>query len=116
MDYEAGIVRLSSSDGMLLEIPEFKLSGVDRNYIRSQDACRRAQRKVIPYLFGVLFRSLIKLEQTPWDGMGLPVTRIDFSHYLTGPGEPADTERLGFFGKLLALIGLRRNKQPMYRL
>lgn len=29
VDYEAGIVHLSSSDGVLLEIPENKLSGVD---------------------------------------------------------------------------------------
>jgi len=45
VDYEAGIVFLSLSDGMLLEVPESKLSGVDRNYVRSQDVYRRAQRK-----------------------------------------------------------------------
>jgi len=60
VDYEAGIVHLSSSDGVLLEIPECKLSGVDRNYIRSwQDAYRGEQRKVISYLFRVPFHSLI---------------------------------------------------------
>lgn len=60
MDYEAGIVHLSSSDEVLLEIPENKLSGVDRNYIRSwQDAYRRGQREVTSYLFHVPFYSLI---------------------------------------------------------
>jgi len=36
VDYKAGIVHLSSSDGTLLEIPESKLSGDDQAYVRSQ--------------------------------------------------------------------------------
>ena len=59
MDYKAGIVHLSSSDGMLLEIPESKLSGEDLNYIRSQDVYRKVQHKVTSYLFCVPFHSLI---------------------------------------------------------
>ena len=59
MDYEAGIVHLSSSDGILVEVPETKLSGDDQNYIRSQDVYRDAQRKVASYLFRVPFHSLI---------------------------------------------------------
>ena len=39
VDYQAGIVHLSSSDGMLLEVPESKLSGDDLVYVRSQVYC-----------------------------------------------------------------------------
>lgn len=59
MDCRAGIVRLSLPDGILLEIPESKLSGDDRNYIRSQDTHRRLQRKVTSYLSYAPFRSLM---------------------------------------------------------
>ena len=49
MDYRAGIVRLSSSDGTLLEIPEGKLSPEDSNYVRSLDVYKKGELKVISY-------------------------------------------------------------------
>lgn len=105
MDYKAGIVHLSSSDGTLLEIPESKLSGNDLNYIRSQNICRRIQRKVA-YLFRVPFRS----EQASQDGMGLAAAHIGFSHYLIGPGDSANIKRPGIVRKLLTLMGLQQSK------
>lgn len=60
MDYKAGIVQLSSSDGEILEIPEIKLSEDDLSYIRSQDMYRKAHRKVTSF-FRFPFRSLIYL-------------------------------------------------------
>ena len=87
MDYKAGIVHLSSSDGMLLEIPEGKLSGNDLNYIRSQDVYRKAQR-----------------------GMSPTVAHVYFSHHLTGIEGSADTKRPGIVQKLLTLTGLRRSR------
>ena len=58
MDCKAGIVHLSSSDGVLLEIPESKLSGDDLVYIRSQ-VYRKGQQKVTLYSVRVRFRLLI---------------------------------------------------------
>ena len=46
MDYNAGIVHLSSSDGMLFEIREGKLSPDDLDYVRSLDVYKKAQHKV----------------------------------------------------------------------
>ncbi|KAF9648264.1 kinase-like protein [Thelephora ganbajun] len=45
MDYKAGIVYLSSSNGALLEISEGKLSPSDVSYIQSQDMYKKAQGK-----------------------------------------------------------------------
>jgi len=47
VDYNTGVVHLSSSDGTPLEIQEDKLSTEDLNYIRSLDMHKRAQWKVI---------------------------------------------------------------------
>ena len=49
MDYQAGVIHLSSFDGTLLEIRESKLSPDDLNYIRSKDVYKRAQVKVTSY-------------------------------------------------------------------
>ena len=49
VDYEAGIVHLSSSDGTLLEIPEGKLSPEDLTYVRSQDVYKKGKPKVNCY-------------------------------------------------------------------
>ena len=51
MDYQAEVVRLSSSDGTLLEIRESELSANDLNFIQSQDVYKQAQRKVTSYYF-----------------------------------------------------------------
>ena len=50
MGYNDGIVHLSATDGILLEIPEAKLSPNDLTYIQSQDVYKKAQ-KVTSYLF-----------------------------------------------------------------
>ena len=50
VDYKAGIVHLSLSDGTLLEIPESELCQEDIDYVRSQDVYKRAERKVNSYL------------------------------------------------------------------
>ena len=55
---KAGIVHLSSSDGVLLEIPESKLSRDDLGYIQSQ-VHGKGQQKVTFYFVHVRFRSLI---------------------------------------------------------
>jgi len=59
VDYKAGTVHLSSSNGMLLEVPESKLSMDDLNYLRSQEAYKKEQRKVTSNFFRLAFRSLI---------------------------------------------------------
>ena len=59
VDYKAGVVHLSSSDGTLLEIPESKLSEDDRNYIRSQDVYKKALREVTSYWLYPVVHSLI---------------------------------------------------------
>lgn len=46
MDYKAGIVRLSSLDGTLLEIPEGKLSPEDSSYVQSLDVYKKERHKV----------------------------------------------------------------------
>ncbi|KAF9648297.1 kinase-like protein [Thelephora ganbajun] len=48
VDYKAGIVHLSSSDGTLLEIPESKLSSEDLSYVRNvyKKAQHRARRRL----------------------------------------------------------------------
>ena len=51
MDYQAGVIHLSSSDGTLLEIRESKLSADDLNYIRSQDFYKQVQGKVTSYIY-----------------------------------------------------------------
>ena len=51
MDYKAGIVHLSSSDGTLLEISEDKLAPDDLDYLQAQNVYKKAQSKVISYLF-----------------------------------------------------------------
>ena len=109
MDYKAGVVHLSSSDGMLLEIPESSLSEDDLGYVQSQ-VYEKGQQKVT-----FLFRSCpfpfadYNSEQAPQGGMSPTSARVDFSHYLTGLGEPA-AKRPGFVGRLLARAGLRRNR------
>jgi len=55
---KAGIVHLSSSDGVLLEIPESKLSGDGLGYIQLQ-VYRKGQQKVTCYFVRVRFRLLI---------------------------------------------------------
>lgn len=59
MDYEAGTVRLSSSGGALLEVPENKLSGDDLNNLQPQDVYKKKQRKVTSHLFRFPSRSLM---------------------------------------------------------
>jgi len=59
VDYQAGVVHLSSSDGTLLEIRESKLAADDLNYIRSQDVYKQAQHKVISYYFCFAVHPLI---------------------------------------------------------
>ena len=59
MDHRAGVVHLSSSNGVLLEVRESKLSVDDINYLRSQDVYKKELRKVTSYLFRFPFRSLI---------------------------------------------------------
>ena len=49
VDYNGGIIHLSSSDGTLLEIPEGKLSPEDLNYVKSLYGHKRAQRKVFSF-------------------------------------------------------------------
>ena len=58
MKNKAGVVHLSSSDGMLLEIPESSLSEDDLGYVQSQ-AYRKGQQKATFYLVRVRFHSLI---------------------------------------------------------
>jgi len=58
VDCKAGVVRLSSSDGILLEIPESDLSEDDLGYVRSQ-GYGKGQQKVTFYFVRVHFRSLI---------------------------------------------------------
>lgn len=58
MDYKSGIVHLSSSDGILLEIPESKLSSEDLTYIRSLDVCAKAWRRAIASIHHFLRRRL----------------------------------------------------------
>ena len=59
VDYKAGIVHLSSSDGTILEIPKGKLSPEDLTYVQSQDVYKQGKRKVTPYLFRFPVYSLI---------------------------------------------------------
>jgi len=51
VDYNGGIVHLSSSDGTLLEIPEGKLSPEDQNYVRSQYRRKKRKRTVTTYIY-----------------------------------------------------------------
>ena len=50
MDYNGGIVHLSSSDGTLLEIPEGKLSPEDFDYVRSLYVTKKGKHTVTSYL------------------------------------------------------------------
>ena len=51
MGYNDGVVHLSATNGILLEIPEAKLSPNDLTYIQSQDVYKKAQKKVTSYFF-----------------------------------------------------------------
>ena len=66
MDYKAGIVHLSSSDGTSLEIPEDKLSSEDLTYVRSLDVYKKGKPKVISSFFRFPVHSLISF------GAGIP--------------------------------------------
>jgi len=45
VDYKAGVVRLSSADGTLLEIPEGGLSPGDQEYVQSSDVYKKPRQK-----------------------------------------------------------------------
>ena len=62
MDYKAGIIQLSSSDGASLEIPETKLSDGDLNYVRSLGVYKKGKREVTPFLsrFLISFSNVIR--------------------------------------------------------
>ena len=108
MDYKAGVVHLSSSDGTLLEIPESKLSPEDLTYVQSLDGYKKEKRKVTSCLFFFPVHSLILF------GTGIPTRYVlsrsvsrHFSQF-AGSGDTSNTKRPSFVQKLLRK--LRPNK------
>ena len=102
MDYKAGIVHLSSSDGTLLEISEGKLSPEDLTYIRSLDVYKKGKRKVISYLSRSLSTRSYRSKQEPRSGMPPAPPRP------TGPKDTTSSKRPGFLQRVLGAF--RRKK------